>query len=58
MTSSARTHLVVGGASGIGAAVVDAERAAGADVLVWDIAGAYDVKCDVTDAASIDAALE
>jgi NAD(P)-dependent dehydrogenase (short-subunit alcohol dehydrogenase family) len=50
--------LVVGGASGIGAAVVEAERAAGADVVVWDIAGSYDVKCDVTDAASIDAALE
>jgi NAD(P)-dependent dehydrogenase (short-subunit alcohol dehydrogenase family) len=58
MTSSATTHLVVGGASGIGAAVVEAERAAGADVVVWDIAGSYDVKCDVTDAASIDAALE
>src|SRR5689334_22451192 len=57
MTSSATTHLVVGGASGIGASVVEAERAAGADVVVWDIAGSYDVKCDVTDAASIDAAL-
>jgi NAD(P)-dependent dehydrogenase (short-subunit alcohol dehydrogenase family) len=51
-------HVVVGGASGIGAAVVEAEREAGAEVLAWDIAGAYDVKCDVTDAASIDAALQ
>jgi NAD(P)-dependent dehydrogenase (short-subunit alcohol dehydrogenase family) len=50
-------HVVVGGASGIGAAVVDSARGAGADVLVWDVAGAYDVKCDVTDPESIDAAL-
>jgi NAD(P)-dependent dehydrogenase (short-subunit alcohol dehydrogenase family) len=51
-------HVVVGGASGIGAAVVEAEKQRGADVVVWDIAGAYDVKCDVTDPASVDAALE
>jgi NAD(P)-dependent dehydrogenase (short-subunit alcohol dehydrogenase family) len=49
--------VVVGGASGIGAAVVEAERAAGADVLVLDIAGEFDVKCDVTDPASVDAAV-
>jgi NAD(P)-dependent dehydrogenase (short-subunit alcohol dehydrogenase family) len=53
----AGAHVVVGGASGIGAAVVEAERQRGTDVVVWDIAGAYDVKCDVTDPASIDAAL-
>ena len=51
-------HVVVGGASGIGAAVVEAERKRGTDVVVWDIAGEYDVKCDVTDPASVDAALE
>jgi NAD(P)-dependent dehydrogenase (short-subunit alcohol dehydrogenase family) len=58
MANPRAPHLVVGGASGIGAAVVAAERTAGADVLVWDVAGAYDVECDVADAASIDAALE
>ena len=31
-------HVVVGGASGIGAAVVAAERASGTDVVVWDVA--------------------
>jgi NAD(P)-dependent dehydrogenase (short-subunit alcohol dehydrogenase family) len=51
-------HLVVGGASGIGAAVADLERARGATVVVWDVAGTYDAKCDVTDPASVDAALE
>jgi NAD(P)-dependent dehydrogenase (short-subunit alcohol dehydrogenase family) len=50
-------HVVVGGASGIGAAVVAAERATGAAVLVWDIAGSYDVACDVADPASVDDAM-
>ena len=50
------THVVVGGASGIGAAVVAAERKRGADVLVWDIAGDFDVECDITDPAAVDAA--
>ncbi len=57
MTDSSGAHVVVGGASGIGAAVVEAEQRRGTDVVVWDIAGAYDVKCDVTDPASVDAAL-
>ena len=35
---------------------MDAEKRRGTDVVVWDIAGAYDVKCDVTDPASVDAA--
>ena len=56
-TDRSATHVVVGGASGIGAAVVDAERAAGTDALVLDIAGDHDVKCDVTDPASIDEAV-
>jgi NAD(P)-dependent dehydrogenase (short-subunit alcohol dehydrogenase family) len=57
MSAATRSHVVVGGASGIGAAVVAAERAAGADVVVLDIAGDLDVKCDVTDPASVDAAV-
>src|SRR3954451_5894653 len=58
MTEQMGAHVVVGGASGIGAAVVESERERGRDVVVCDIAGAFDVKCDVTDAASVDAALE
>jgi NAD(P)-dependent dehydrogenase (short-subunit alcohol dehydrogenase family) len=58
MTDRTGARVVVGGASGIGAAVVESERATGANVLVWDVAGTYDLKCDVTDAASIDAAVE
>jgi NAD(P)-dependent dehydrogenase (short-subunit alcohol dehydrogenase family) len=51
------THVVVGGASGIGAAVANAERASGADVLVWDIAGSYDIECDVADPVAVDDAM-
>jgi NAD(P)-dependent dehydrogenase (short-subunit alcohol dehydrogenase family) len=57
MMTERAVHVVVGGASGIGAAVVTAERPSGARVLVWDVAGSYDVKCDVTDPASVDHAL-
>jgi NAD(P)-dependent dehydrogenase (short-subunit alcohol dehydrogenase family) len=49
--------LVVGGASGIGAALAEAYRAAGTTVVVWDVAGTYDVICDVADPAAIDAAV-
>lgn len=38
MMTSTRA-LVIGGASGIGAAVAERFRAAGADVLVWDVTG-------------------
>jgi NAD(P)-dependent dehydrogenase (short-subunit alcohol dehydrogenase family) len=50
--------LVVGGASGIGAALVDAYRAAGTTAVVWDIAGPCDVTCDVAQPAAIDAAVD
>jgi len=56
MNTSSRSALVVGGASGIGAAVVERYRADGVPVTVWDIAGTYDVECDVSDAESVDAA--
>jgi NAD(P)-dependent dehydrogenase (short-subunit alcohol dehydrogenase family) len=49
--------LVVGGGSGIGAAVAAAHRADGTPVVVWDVAGARDVTCDVADPAAIDAAV-
>ena len=47
----------MGGGSGIGAAVAEAARAEGVDVLVLDVAGDHDVKCDVTDPSSVDDAV-
>ena len=49
--------VVVGGASGIGAAVAARYRQAGRDVVVWDVQGDADVTCDVADEAQVDAAL-
>jgi NAD(P)-dependent dehydrogenase (short-subunit alcohol dehydrogenase family) len=48
--------VVVGGGSGIGAAVAAAQRARGVDVLVWDVAGDTDIRCDITDPGQVDAA--
>ncbi len=48
--------VVVGGASGIGAAVVERYRAAGVPTLVWDRTGDADVECDITEPGAIDAA--
>jgi NAD(P)-dependent dehydrogenase (short-subunit alcohol dehydrogenase family) len=58
MTSS-REHsaLVIGGASGIGAAVVEIYRARDVPTTVWDVAGGYDVRCDIAEPAAIDRAL-
>ena len=56
MNQSARSTLVVGGASGIGAAVTERYRTEGVPVTVWDIAGTYDVQCDVSNVESVDAA--
>jgi NAD(P)-dependent dehydrogenase (short-subunit alcohol dehydrogenase family) len=49
--------LVVGGASGIGAAVVQQYSDSGVEALVWDVRGETDVVCDVTDPAGVDVAL-
>jgi NAD(P)-dependent dehydrogenase (short-subunit alcohol dehydrogenase family) len=49
--------VVVGGGSGIGAAVVAAYRARGVPVVVWDVAGDPDVECDVRSPRSIDEAV-
>jgi NAD(P)-dependent dehydrogenase (short-subunit alcohol dehydrogenase family) len=57
MTDRSAAHVVVGGASGIGAAVASAERTTGATVVVWDIAEPHDIQCDVADAASVDDAI-
>jgi NAD(P)-dependent dehydrogenase (short-subunit alcohol dehydrogenase family) len=49
--------VVVGGGSGIGAAVVAAYRTRGVPVVVWDVAGDPDVECDVRSPHSIDEAV-
>jgi NAD(P)-dependent dehydrogenase (short-subunit alcohol dehydrogenase family) len=48
--------VVIGGGSGIGGAVTERLRAAGADVVVWDLAGG-DIDCDISDPESISAAI-
>jgi len=48
--------VVVGGGSGIGAAVADRYRATGVEVVVWDRAPGADVLCDITDADQVEAA--
>ncbi len=49
--------LVVGGGSGIGAALAAAYRTQGTRLVTWDIAGSHDVACDVTDPDAIDGAV-
>ena len=49
--------LVIGGGSGIGAALADAYRAQGTTTVTWDIAGPHDVSCDVTEPDAIDDAV-
>lgn len=49
--------LVIGGGSGIGAALADAYRRRATSVVVWDIAGEFDIACDITDPGQIDEAL-
>ncbi len=50
--------LVIGGGSGIGAALVEAYRLQGTEVVTWDIAGGPDVVCDVRDPDAIDRAMD
>jgi NAD(P)-dependent dehydrogenase (short-subunit alcohol dehydrogenase family) len=49
--------VVTGGGSGIGSAVTSRLRAAGADVVVWDVDGG-NIDCDISDPASVSAAIE
>lgn len=49
--------LVVGGGSGIGAALVAAHRARGTRTVVWDVAGERDMTCDVADPDAVEEAV-
>lgn len=53
-----KVAIVTGGASGIGAAVVERFRAEGATVAVLDLAENADLPCNVTDQASVDEAFD
>lgn len=57
MAVAPRRAVVVGGGSGIGAALVELQRDRGDDVVVWDVAGPRDHTCDITDTQAIDVAL-
>jgi NAD(P)-dependent dehydrogenase (short-subunit alcohol dehydrogenase family) len=49
--------VVVGGASGIGAAVAAAQEVAGRTVLIWDIVIPCDIVCDIRDPEQIETAM-
>jgi NAD(P)-dependent dehydrogenase (short-subunit alcohol dehydrogenase family) len=57
MASSGGAAVVVGGASGIGAAVVARYGSSDREVVSWDVHDSADVHCDVTDEGQIDDAL-
>ena len=52
------TAVVVGGGSGIGAAVAERQRLQGVEVLTWDLGDGADIRCDITDAAQVDQATD
>jgi NAD(P)-dependent dehydrogenase (short-subunit alcohol dehydrogenase family) len=53
-----RVAVVTGGASGIGAAVAADLRAEGVRVVVWDLAKSADIRCDMRNPDSIEAAIK
>jgi NAD(P)-dependent dehydrogenase (short-subunit alcohol dehydrogenase family) len=48
--------VVIGGGSGIGAAVADRYRSARVDVVVWDRSPGSDVRCDISEPEEVAAA--
>jgi NAD(P)-dependent dehydrogenase (short-subunit alcohol dehydrogenase family) len=58
MQISSKIAVVTGGAGGIGEAAATKLAEAGARVITWDWADGADIKVDVRDEASIDAALD
>jgi NAD(P)-dependent dehydrogenase (short-subunit alcohol dehydrogenase family) len=57
-THETRTAVVIGGASGIGAALVAHYRRQGVVVTVWDVDGDFDHRCDIAEPDQIADALE
>jgi NAD(P)-dependent dehydrogenase (short-subunit alcohol dehydrogenase family) len=57
MDFSARTAIVTGGMSGIGAAVVEGLRVHGASPVIWDRTRGSDIPVDVSDSASVSQAM-
>jgi NAD(P)-dependent dehydrogenase (short-subunit alcohol dehydrogenase family) len=53
--SSTQRAVVIGGASGIGAAVAARQRLAGTEVTVWDVADTADIICDISDPDQVEA---
>jgi NAD(P)-dependent dehydrogenase (short-subunit alcohol dehydrogenase family) len=53
--SSTQRAVVIGGASGIGAAVAARQRLAGTEVAVWDVADTADIICDISDPDQVEA---
>ncbi len=53
-----RLALVIGGGSGIGAALVEAYRAQGVPVVTWDVAGERDISCDVRDPEAVERSVD
>jgi NAD(P)-dependent dehydrogenase (short-subunit alcohol dehydrogenase family) len=51
------TPVIVGGGSGMGAALAASYWSTGARPLIWDIAGEPDIVCDISDPAAVDAAV-
>ena len=49
--------LVIGGASGIGAALAQSYRQRGTATVIWDVNGSPDVTCDITESDDIDEAV-
>ena len=54
-----KVGVITGGASGIGAALAERQRAAGIDTVVWDVrpGPGVDLVCDIADPDAVDDAV-
>jgi NAD(P)-dependent dehydrogenase (short-subunit alcohol dehydrogenase family) len=58
MSLQGQIAVVTGGAGGIGLAVAKQLKAAGTQVVTWDLLDGADIRCDVSDPQSVEAALD